>query len=1104
MNIALREHQAPVKKQTEYTGSASNCLAVTTAKPGDILKGTIVKISDQISINIDGKETSIPKDAIADAKEGDVVNFQVVNVSENKVELKQLDGSLNEGMKDNRKIVFTKVSSQPVELSDEEDAITSEKEENVKEAKQKIDDIHNQMTEEDYDELSKEGLSLGEFELERFERALERIKTQKVQIGEEIDQKIERTQEIKEEIKEISLDSLQNTALTGVIEKRLEAANLPVTKSNVQAVEKALTMSMQANNLTDASVSYLLQNDSKPTVMNVYLATFSTSDTKNSMIKPEGSFEDVKEQAITYLEQMNKQGIQASLQDAKWLFEHNLPIDKETMVAYQDVTLLRTSGNLSHSLDCIMSAMEDGINPMQANLSMGNRGILFQAMEQMEKVSDDAIKQVIAKEDTISLHNLATVQKKMDENQGSNEQQEHNDLDATTKPMEENTTKRPLESLESELKFITAKRQLEEIRTKLTFEAGLKLLNKGIQIHTQGLEHIVDELKSMETSYYEKLLTEGNVPNTKENLELLQTTCEKVQTISKAPSYVLGATVHRKDSISLQELGAGAFSMTEKAFKANEAYETLMTAPRTDMGDSIKKAFQSVDTILEEMNLKLTKENQRAVRILGYSQMEITEQNIDRMKEYDAKVNQLINQLQPSVTVELIKRNINPLHIPLNELTDQVSNLKEELGISEEERYSNFLAKVQKSETLSQDERDAYVGIYRLLNNVEKTDGKAIGYLVKAERELTLNNLLSAVRTIKGGSFDTTIDDTFGMLSGLTYESKNITSQISDVFAVENEWQQAKVEYNQQLNHQLYQSVTPEFIEDTSRTNEVMEMTLETMYDAYEEYAKQEKNPFMEYEKFIGKDVLQSDCSQPLAFLQDFYLSPTVHRISSAKRLMEKNEWITSMKEAVNTDDFMKTMEEEFLGTKNVPQLKTSYSTYLDKMEGSLKKAYSLQNLDALSASHLNQLVHDQKLLKDLGTKNYYQIPMEVDGETIGVGVSFQAKEKEQSKVEVEVQSDEFGSIRGEFRIEHQEIKGFILYDDKKSSQKIQQVSDSFAQQIRNANLGVKQIHIGFDEQMTKVYQYRNPVRNTEKFDTDGKDLLEVAKGFIKAVRSTS
>ena len=84
-------------------------------------------------------------------------------------------------------------------------------------------------------------------------------------------------------------------------------------------------------------------------------------------------------------------------------------------------------------------------------------------------------------------------------------------------------------------------------------------------------------------------------------------------------------------------------------------------SPRSDLGDSIQKAFQNVDDILRDNGLELTEANKRAVRILGYNQMDLTKESIEGIKLYDTKVNQMFKNMQPSVTVEMIRRGKNPL-----------------------------------------------------------------------------------------------------------------------------------------------------------------------------------------------------------------------------------------------------------------------------------------------------------------------------------------------------------------------------------------------------------------------------------------------------------
>lgn len=87
--------------------------------------------------------------------------------------------------------------------------------------------------------------------------------------------------------------------------------------------------------------------------------------------------------------------------------------------------------------------------------------------------------------------------------------------------------------------------------------------------------------------------------------------------------------------------------LRESYEKAGESYETLMTAPRRDFGDSIQKAFGNIDEVLQEAGLEVTEENRRAVRILGYNRMEITPENVERVLQADEQVKSVVEKLTP-------------------------------------------------------------------------------------------------------------------------------------------------------------------------------------------------------------------------------------------------------------------------------------------------------------------------------------------------------------------------------------------------------------------------------------------------------------------------
>ena len=66
----------------------------------------------------------------------------------------------------------------------------------------------------------------------------------------------------------------------------------------------------------------------------------------------------------------------------------------------------------------------------------------------------------------------------------------------------------------------------------------------------------------------------------------------------------------------------------------------------------------------------------------------------------------------------------------LDELNQKAEEIHNQNGGSDTERFSEYLWKLEQSQGISPEERESFIGIYRLIHQIEKTDGAAIGALV--------------------------------------------------------------------------------------------------------------------------------------------------------------------------------------------------------------------------------------------------------------------------------------------------------------------------------------------------------------------------------------
>ena len=144
------------------------------------------------------------------------------------------------------------------------------------------------------------------------------------------------------------------------------------------------------------------------------------------------------------------------------------------------------------------------------------------------------------------------------------------------------------------------------------------------------------------------MLDANGIEPTQENTAIFSDAVTKTRELQGVPAYVLGNVRTAEDTINtIHEAGVAKQAQMERA---GEAYETLKTEPRADLGDSIQKAFRNVDDILEDLDLEVTDANRRAVRILAYNEMAVNAESVMQMKAADQKVQNLFQNLSTLIS----------------------------------------------------------------------------------------------------------------------------------------------------------------------------------------------------------------------------------------------------------------------------------------------------------------------------------------------------------------------------------------------------------------------------------------------------------------------
>lgn len=669
---------------------------------------------------------------------------------------------------------------------------------------------------EDLEKMSKEGFEPGSTDVETYVSMLDQIKVTLAKAGVHIAGYTDNLD--KATVEEITGSAIDANALAS----KLTQADLPVTQENIEEILLAMKEAMGITGLSDDAMKYMIMNHKAPTIDNLYLAQFSSA---TSLKQAKGYYAEAgyyakKADSIQWdnlQSQIDKVIAQSGLENtketqgaAKWLIESGIELTTDNLTRLSELKNIDFPQSQEQLMDTIVTALHNGKSPLKALLT---REIPLeeqaqQLMDEVSSITDEAIHETVASGKPINLKNLTAAQKELNANKQNATTQTNHEESIKGEQHNDITQKNPENAIQNisgnqdalsqtivgqvtdlTLKEVEARRQLEEIRLMMTLDVNRQLLKSGYQIDTTQLSELVEALKKTEQSMKVALFKGETIEENELKANLYEETLTKTKELASMPAAVIGKAIQSKDVFTLSYLHEEGTILKQQYTKAGETYEALMTAPRADLGDRISKAFRNVDDILADMNLENNDSNRRAVRILGYNSMEITHENIEAVKEADSQVTSIINKMTPATTLQMIREQMNPLEMSMEELENYL-NKQQDFG-KEAEKFSKYLQKLDHQNAISEEEREAYIGIYRMFRQIEKSDGAVIGNLVSTGAEINFKNMLSAVRTRADKNMDIRVDDAYGSLERLITKSNTIDAQIMAGFAQEEMEQDA-------------------------------------------------------------------------------------------------------------------------------------------------------------------------------------------------------------------------------------------------------------------------------------------------------------------------
>ncbi len=946
--------------------------------------------------------------------------------------------------------------------------------------------LSNTLSEEDYGKALEDGIDLKDMNSTETVNIVDKIKSVLLESGENI---IGFNDDISyEKLKKIT----GSDSFAMALQDSFHENDIPITNENVKDAKAATNQIRDLEGLDDSAVKFMVLNNMEPTIENIYFASHSTNGQLGSgrgyYAQEAGGY--YAQKADTYeWEQLDPQiekvieesgldaGSEEIKENARWMVVQGIPLNTENLKAVtklKDISFPPEDKRLS---DAVSAAIADGRKAVEGNLydPSSNLKKAKDITEDVKSISYDGIKNTLSLGKELNIRNLVEMSGK--------------DVSGEIEVGNE--------------KLMEARLQLEEVRLRMTTEANKLLLDRGFSIDTAPMEDLIQKLKEALHQIGEEVAGEAIDKITDVQPEnasyMLRMTVSRVSFIAEGPADIVGKMADEFDSASLYRISEEAKNLTVKFRQAGEGYEKLMTSPRADLGDNIKKAFRNVDDILKDLGKELSDENRRVIRILGYNRMEINEEHFEKTRGWDAKLQATVERLKPGAVLDLIREGKNPLSMTLQELSDNLDRGSDQQDNrrKDEEKYSRFLFKLEHGKEISEEEKASFIGIYRLFHTLKKTDYQAIGSLLKTDREMTLGNLLNATRNQKASrrGVDITVDDELGGASSRVMGSSPlIDEQISAAFR-----------YYRSKAESVYENLEPEkLIAAAPRSNTLLPQFADDLRNASvdeeldKEYAKQElqqirqtasqkeAEPALEEMKTVDMAVTFNNLEAMIAQRRD-------RRSGNLWNRLKDFEETAGLEEKLEDDDY----------TEN-------YVKILGQVSDKLSEELMTQEDNYIDVRAISLLQKQLYVMERGAEGGSFEVPVEIDGDLLSMHVTLRSENNANSRMDASVQTEQYGLITLRLYKDGDDIRGMLTTthnSDQEESEYLENVRTRLCE-----NIADKTKDVGVDrENIAILYHTQTSLSsigavNTKATDgflnekTDTRLLLTMAKAFIEAL----
>lgn len=793
------------------------------------------------------------------------------------------------------------------------------------------------------------------------------------------------------------IESVTGSAATAAsVERRMQGADIAVNDESVAEVKGTLEKSKELKPLSENTKNYMVANGIEPSIAGIYQAQAATSSSisadgvtigKCADAISDADFEALRPGIEKIIASSGLEVNDNTLADARAFIDAQIPVTKENLeykARLDAIDIEKIQADPDEMLNKILDNMKLGGKAENTLVTGSPIDDIRTALDTINRAEYSDVANVVSKGETFT---IASLKLEMDARSFSIE---YSAASVSTGNSEVRNQVSDVQQAADK-----AYDTLVTARVLMSANASVYLVKNNISILTTP----IDELNSMLMEYEQAdgMYAEAQIAYT-DVLEARKTLNE----IVRNPARVFA-------------------SMFDKM---NETYEAVGTQIRGDLGDSLKKAVQgSADDIIKELGLEGTDEDKEAIKILAANNMDMTKENVETVKSVNAMINNLIKNMKPETVLNMIKDGVNPMNASIEEVNEYLTEANDKASKDNEEKFSKFLYKLDRTNGITKEQRKQFIGIYQMMNIFTRDAGVAAGALIKQGAEVTMNNLMTAYNSRKHYDMDTVIDENTGMA-----EVSGIANYYSALFMA---------------NGGL---VTPNTLKNVDNSSGIGEQSvemfieqLEDNYDAaaeeqyYEEYLKEQQAAVQ-----AGADILRQ--------IRNADTEINSGNIQAVKAFLESGQF-PDIRGVKTTHDYARDSIEK-IGHKE--KLSLMYEEMKDETEEELQEVLSKAGdldtqIDVNYEGFLDLRLKDRTIgyIKNLALRHDYRIPYITDSGSTGMlKLTLVQDDDNKGRISVNMLSSVLGKVSVEAKADRESLGMYIVSDTAVSDEGIKLLDD--------------------------------------------------------------